>query len=151
MTQYGMDSPVGGLLLTEEDGMLTGLELRGTVTGNTPPTPLLRETVKQLEAYFAGKRQVFALPLKLNGTSFQQEVWTALREIPFGMTTTYGEIANRIGRPRAVRAVGRAIGQNPISIIVPCHRVIGKNGNLTGFAWGLDAKRQLLMLEGHDF
>jgi methylated-DNA-[protein]-cysteine S-methyltransferase len=101
----------------------------------------------QLKEYFAGKRKHFDLPLKLNGTEFQLQVLDELQRIPYGETTSYGDIANRIGRPKAVRAVGAANGRNPIPIIVPCHRVIGSNGSLTGFGGGLGTKQALLRLE----
>lgn len=110
--------------------------------------PLLLETERQLERYFAGDLQEFSLPLDFVGTEFQKHVWSALVTIPFGETRTYGEIALQIGNPKAVRAVGAANGRNPISIIAPCHRVIGGNGTLTGFAGGLRAKSFLLTLEG---
>lgn len=105
------------------------------------------EVREQLEEYFAGRRRSFDLPLAPLGTRFQLEVWDALRAIPYGATTTYAAIARAIGRPRAVRAVGAANGKNPLSIVVPCHRVIGKDGTLTGYAGGLPSKRRLLELE----
>ena len=148
LTEFVMTSPVGNLRLLEEDSVLTRLYFGGTLEDPEPPTELLRRARGQLEAYFAGTRQDFDLPIRFGGTAFQHEVWEALREIPYGKTSTYGQIAARIGRPRAVRAVGHAIGQNPISIIVPCHRVIGKDGTLTGFAGGLPAKARLLEREG---
>jgi methylated-DNA-[protein]-cysteine S-methyltransferase len=110
--------------------------------------PLLLETARQLSEYFAGTRQQFEVALDFAGTAFQQQVWQALLTIPFGQTRSYGEIARQIGRPAAVRAVGAANGKNPISIIAPCHRVIGATGELTGFAGGLHAKETLLALEG---
>jgi len=105
------------------------------------------DVVAQLEAYFAGELFDFDVPLRLDGTTFQRRVWNALREIPFGETASYGEIASRIGQPNASRAVGLANGRNPIAIIVPCHRVIGSNGSLTGYGGGLERKRWLLELE----
>ncbi len=107
----------------------------------------LREAADQLRAYFAGELQTFALPLAPQGTEFQQSVWRALQQIPYGETTTYSTIANRIGRPAAIRAVGAANGANPIPIVIPCHRVIGSNGSMTGFGGGIDVKRKLLALE----
>ena len=108
----------------------------------------LLETAKtQLDEYFQGARKGFELPLSLTGTPFQQLVWNALKAIPYGTTASYGAIANAIGRPRAVRAVGRAIGCNPVPLIIPCHRVIGAGGKLTGFSGGLDRKRWLLQRE----
>jgi methylated-DNA-[protein]-cysteine S-methyltransferase len=109
---------------------------------------VLQETARQLAAYFAGTLQSFDVPLDFAGTPFQQDVWRALLTIPYGQTRSYGEIARQIGRPSAVRAVGAANGKNPISIIAPCHRVIGATGELTGFAGGLHAKETLLALEG---
>lgn len=109
--------------------------------------PLLAATCQQLDEYFAGTRTTFDLPLTPNGTEFQLAAWRALRDIPYGETRSYAEQATTIGRPKAVRAVGSANGRNPISIIVPCHRVIGSNGSLTGFGGGLDAKTYLLALE----
>jgi methylated-DNA-[protein]-cysteine S-methyltransferase len=109
--------------------------------------PILVETERQLEQYFAGKRSVFDLELDFVGTPFQAEVWQTLLTIPYGQTRSYGQIAAQIGRPKAVRAVGAANGRNPISIIAPCHRVVGASGDLTGFAGGLAAKQQLLALE----
>lgn len=110
--------------------------------------PLLLSTAAQLMGYFNGQRQTFDLPLATNwGTPFQRRVWQALTQIPFGKTTSYGQIANAIGNPKAVRAVGAAIGQNPHSIVVPCHRVLGANGALTGFAGGLQRKHYLLQHE----
>ena len=111
--------------------------------------PVLREAAAQLADYFAGQRQQFALPLDLrHGTVFQRAVWQALLSIPFGQITRYAAVAGRVGRPTAVRALGAAVGRNPISIIVPCHRVIGADGSLTGYAGGLDRKTALLRLEG---
>lgn len=114
-----------------------------------PEHPVLRQAAAELDAYFAGQRHRFELPLDLgHGTAFQQAVWQALLAIPSGQTTSYGELARRIGRPRAVRALGAAVGRNPVSIIVPCHRVIGADGSLTGYAGGLARKTTLLQLEG---
>ncbi|HEY3560318.1 MAG TPA: methylated-DNA--[protein]-cysteine S-methyltransferase [Kribbella sp.] len=107
--------------------------------------PLIRLVVEQLEEYFAGSRISFDLPVVLDGDEFQRRVWSVLEEIPYGETTTYGEIAARLGEP--AQAVGKAVGQNPVSIVVPCHRVIGKNGSLTGYAGGLQRKQFLLDLE----
>jgi methylated-DNA-[protein]-cysteine S-methyltransferase len=109
--------------------------------------PVLREAERQLSDYFAGKRETFSLKLDFTGTDFQKKVWNALTTIPYGQTRSYGQIARQIGHPKAVRAVGAANGRNPISIIAPCHRVIGSNGKLTGFAGGLKAKAALLGME----
>lgn len=110
-------------------------------------TPLIREAHQQLEGYLSGARQTFDLPIAPTGTAFQKNVWSALRQIPFGTTQTYADIAKLIGSPNASRAVGTACGRNPILIITPCHRIIGTNGKLTGFAAGLDVKTALLQLE----
>ena len=116
--------------------------------GRGPGHPVLVETERQLEEYFAGRRKAFALTLDVAGTPFQRKVWNALLTIPFGETRSYGEIARQIGSPDAVRAVGAANGRNPVSIVAPCHRVIGATGKLTGFAGGLEVKARLLALEG---
>lgn len=145
-----IDSPVGKLRLVAEDGFLTELGFGGepaVVDGDARDEDVLNETERQLGEYFRGERKKFDLPLRMNGTAYQMETWQALKEIPYGETVAYGEIARRIGRPKASRAVGMANHANPISIIVPCHRVIGKNGRLTGYGGGLDIKQQLLELE----
>ena len=113
-----------------------------------PAHPMLLRTEKELNEYFSHKRKAFTVPLDMRGTYFQKQVWEALLGIPFGETRTYGQLANQLGNPKATRAVGAANGRNPIAIIVPCHRVIGFSGKLTGFAGGLDAKDHLLKLEG---
>ncbi|MFL6057074.1 MAG: methylated-DNA--[protein]-cysteine S-methyltransferase [Actinoallomurus sp.] len=148
-----MDSPVGPLTLVAADGVLTGLYMdrqryrpEEHTFGERDPA-LFGAAIDQLEEYFAGRRTVFDLPLALTGTAFQRRVWAALREIPFGETVSYGELAERIGRPTAARAVGLANGKNPIGIIVPCHRVVGSSGDLTGYGGGLDRKRHLLAFE----
>ena len=142
-------SPVGPLTLVEENEALTGLHFGALppAGAETNPYPLLREAVRQLEEYFAGKRREFDIPLSMRGTSFQKKVWEQLLTIPYGETVTYGEIAARIGNPRAGRAVGMANHHNPIAIIVPCHRVIGADGRLTGYGGGLPIKQSLLELE----
>jgi methylated-DNA-[protein]-cysteine S-methyltransferase len=144
------DTPVGRIRLVEEDGELTALHLNdeGPVTVPDPLSPLLARARAQLEEYFAGARRDFDLPLAPRGTPFQRAVWRALSAIPFGVTRTYGEIAAVVGKPTASRAVGAANGQNPIAIVVPCHRVIGANGTLTGFGGGLPMKKWLLRHEG---
>ncbi|MGN6730097.1 MAG: methylated-DNA--[protein]-cysteine S-methyltransferase [Rhodanobacteraceae bacterium] len=148
-----IESPIGPLLLVADEGGLTyiGLPKRGSAQAAPPdaqhmPTKL-RSARHQFEEYFAGTRQTFELPLRPHGTPFQLEVWGALLAIPYGETTSYAAIAQRIGRPNAVRAVGAANGANPLSIIVPCHRVIGSDGDLTGYGGGLPAKRWLLAHE----
>jgi methylated-DNA-[protein]-cysteine S-methyltransferase len=148
-----LDSPVGRLLLA---GDADGLSLISFPAGSRPREPsaawtpddgVLAEAIAQLRSYFAGQRRDFSLSLRAHGTPFQERVWTALRSIPFGATVSYGEIAHRIGRPSAVRAVGAANGANPLPIVVPCHRVIGADNSLTGFGGGLETKRFLLAHE----
>jgi methylated-DNA-[protein]-cysteine S-methyltransferase len=141
-----IDSAVGPLTLTERDGALTRLAF-GAHGRDGAPTPLLASATEQLESYFAGELTGFDLPLGPTGTPFQLACWWALAEIPYGKTTTYGAQAQRIGKPDAIRAVGAANGQNPLAIVLPCHRVIGANGSLTGFGGGLETKRRLLDLE----
>jgi len=141
-----IDSPVGPLCLTAEDGFLTGVYFGGGVASEAQ-SDILDRAEAQLEEYFRGARREFDLPLRQNGTQFQLAVWNALKEIPYGETVSYGDIARAIGRPKACRAVGSANHNNPISIIVPCHRVVGSTGTLTGYGGGLEAKRWLLELE----
>lgn len=143
-------TPLGKLTFTAQQGALTSLLFAGQAPEgrHAPEDALLKEAVRQLGEYFAGGRTAFDLPMTPRGTPFQLEVWRALRAIPFGETASYGDIARAIGRPRAVRAVGAANGKNPLAIVVPCHRVIGSNGTLTGYAGGLDLKRWLLSHEG---
>jgi len=149
-------SPVGHLkLVASADGLAAILwenddpgRVRRNIVGEDTRHPILLAAERQLAEYFAGRRASFDLPLDFAGTDFQKEVWRALLTIPFGETRTYAQIARQVGRPAAVRAVGAANGKNPLSIVAPCHRVIGSNGELTGFAGGLDAKAYLLRLEG---
>ena len=138
-----MDSPVGHLRLTEEGGFLTRID-RTQEPLCAACTPLLEEAVRQLRAYFDGTLTAFDLPMATHGTAFQERCWAALRGIPYGATVTYGEQARRIGSPKASRAVGGANHHNPISIVIPCHRVVGSNGSLTGYGGGLDMKEWLL-------
>jgi methylated-DNA-[protein]-cysteine S-methyltransferase len=147
------DSPLGPLTLVATGGVLSGLFMGGQrhrpaeETFGDPDDSGFPEAVRQLTAYFAGELKDFDLPLRLSGTPFQERVWTALRGIPYGETVSYGELADRLGQPTAARAVGLANGRNPIGIIVPCHRVVGAGGSLTGYGGGLDRKRWLLALE----
>lgn len=149
-----MPSPLGTLLLTATEAGLAGLEfetgphLPGEAAESARAGQVLGQAQAELEEYFAGGRTRFALPLDLHGTPFQVQVWNALVEIPYGTTVSYGVLARRIGRPAAVRAVGAANGRNPVAIVVPCHRVIGANGDLTGFGGGIERKRWLLQHEG---
>jgi methylated-DNA-[protein]-cysteine S-methyltransferase len=154
-----MTSPVGELKLVASDNGLAAIlwendNPRRNATGSLTADenhPVLCETEQQLNAYFAGTRTAFSIPLDFHGTEFQKQVWSALLTIPFGETRSYSQIAQQIHNPKAVRAVGAANGKNPISIVAPCHRVIGADGTLTGFAGGLAAKARLLALEGHGF
>ncbi|WP_211315187.1 methylated-DNA--[protein]-cysteine S-methyltransferase [Photobacterium lipolyticum] len=151
-TQY--QSPIGLLTIQANDHGLLGVWFQTQTT--QPDTlgkldsehPVLKQAVSEFQEYFAGTRQIFKVPLAATGTEFQQKVWQALTTIPFGTTWSYQDLANVIGNPKAVRAVGLANGKNPISIIVPCHRVIGKNGKLTGYAGGIERKERLLKHEG---
>jgi methylated-DNA-[protein]-cysteine S-methyltransferase len=154
---YGyVSTPLGQVLVVTAGCELAGLYFDGHprtpgVDGCTSgPDATLSMVRSQLDEYFQGVRPHFDLPIRLQGTPFQIEVWSALLDIPFGRTSTYADVAARIGRPRAARAVGAANGQNPISIVVPCHRLVGGDGGLTGYGWGLDRKRRLLELEGAD-
>ena len=144
-----IDSPIGDLLLTSDGSALTRLHMEPFEVAPEwirDPAPLA-EAAAQLKAYFDGDLEDFDLPLAPSGTEFQLRVWSALREIPYGETASYGELAAAVGRPGASRAVGAANGRNPIAVIVPCHRVIGANGTLTGYGGGLERKRILLELE----
>ncbi len=150
-----MKSPVGTLKLVASDRGLAAIlweddspkRVRLNLEGEDRDHPILVETERQLTEYFAGRRQTFTVMLDFNGTGFQKSVWQALLQIPCGQTRNYGDIAKSLGNPKAVRAVGAANGKNPISIIAPCHRVIGSTGRLTGFAGGLEVKARLLAFE----
>ncbi len=150
-----VDSPLGPLGLEGDDTAVTHLHLPNTGAarrGSTPgpaPEPL-RRAAGQLEEYFAGRRREFDLPLRPAGTEFQLSVWWALGSIGYGETISYAELADRVGRPRAFRAVGQANGANPLAIVLPCHRVVASGGGLGGYGGGLDVKCQLLSLEGVD-
>ncbi|MFN0086959.1 MAG: methylated-DNA--[protein]-cysteine S-methyltransferase [Blastocatellia bacterium] len=154
LTYYAiLDSPVGPLLLTSNGESLTGLFTEQHKGGPAPRPDWHRDEGsfaaprRQLAAYFAGELTEFDLPLAPHGTPFQLRVWEELRRIPYGVTMSYGELARTIGNPNASRAVGAANGKNPISIVIPCHRVIGSNSDLTGYAGGIEAKKLLLDLE----
>jgi methylated-DNA-[protein]-cysteine S-methyltransferase len=155
-THVVLDSPVGPLTLVATDGALSGLymekqrhlppeETFGAL--DDPGTDPFATVAAQLTAYFAGELTEFDVPLNLHGTPFQRRVWTALQDIPYGETTSYGELAAELGNPSASRAVGLANGRNPVGVIVPCHRVVGSTGSLTGYGGGLDRKRYLLDFE----
>ncbi len=153
--QARYDSPLGPMIVAATDSGLAGLWFEGqrhlpdhSGWPHAPKHPVLVAAVAQLRDYFAGRRAQFDLPLDLQGgTAFQQSVWQALLAIPAGGTSSYGAISRQVGRPAAVRAVGAAVGRNPVSIVVPCHRVLGRDGSLTGYAGGLERKSALLELE----
>lgn len=140
------NTPVGDITIAERGRRIAGLSFGISCPGEYCRTALLESCEEQLWEYFKGERRRFDMPLDMEGTAFQRQVWQALMQIPYGKTVTYAELAEKIGRPNAARAVGGACGANPIAIIVPCHRVLGKNG-LTGYAYGLDAKKTLLKIE----
>lgn len=147
---WTMQTPIGLLTLAEKDKMLAAVSFFvPTFTEETSQkkTSLLEKAEKQLAEYFAGQRTIFDLPLFVNGTDFQKNTWKELQKIPYGETISYGELARRCGNPKACRAVGMANNKNKIAIIIPCHRVIGSNGKLVGYAGGLDVKTKLLELE----
>lgn len=140
-----IDTPIGPLhAAVDEEGRLIELGFRPTqrATGNAD------HVARELDEYFSGRRHTFTIPLAPNGTEFQLAVWNALRGVPYGDTVSYAELARRIGRPSAVRAVGAANGANPIAVVIPCHRVIGSNGSLTGYGGGIERKQWLLAHEG---
>lgn len=148
-----IDSPIGPLLLTMTAGRLTEIGFDPPETAGQPGPSAQRtaepfgQVIAQLDEYFGGRRRVFDLPLSITGTDFQRRVWQELQAIPYGETISYGQLAERIGNPRAVRAVGLANGRNRLPIVIPCHRVIGADGKLVGFGGGLPIKAQLLDLE----
>ena len=150
---YSFQSPIGFLTICEQDNQLTRLYLdnqdRGILQSRNFEyhSDFLHEVYHQLNEYFAGKRKIFDLPVDSKGTAFQKAVWRELQKIPYGETRSYEDIAGAIGNKKAVRAIGQANGRNPIMIVVPCHRVIRKNGDISGFACGVEAKRYLLNLE----
>jgi len=154
-----VQTPIGEITIYANNKAVTGLymgEYHHWKSANArfqfareKDTPVLLQAQKEINAYFAGKLTTFTVPVDVSGTAFQKAVWGALQEIGYGELWTYADVANRIGKPRACRAAGGAIGSNPVSIIIPCHRVIGSNATLTGFGGGLPAKQRLLEIEGH--
>ncbi|MGD9833950.1 MAG: methylated-DNA--[protein]-cysteine S-methyltransferase [Piscinibacter sp.] len=149
-----VDTPLGRVRIARTARGLAGLWFEGQKhhpgeleAPQRADDPLLREAARQLDQYFAGERRDFELPLDLQGTPFQQAVWQALQRVPAGHTCSYGEVAQALGAPAAVRAVGAAVGRNPASLLVPCHRVLGRDGSLTGYAGGVERKQALLALE----
>lgn len=153
MDFYQVSTPLGGMALASEGDFITHLYLPSSPTPRlaSHPTPLLLEGKRQLLEYLSGQRKVFDLPLNPYGTPFQKRVWQALKAIPWGETRTYRDIAQAVDSPRGFRAVGMANHHNPIPIFIPCHRVVGSDGSLTGYAGGLELKKALLTLEGHAF
>lgn len=152
MAAYFYTGVIGKYGLREENGVLTHLwfgqnQLPETFQDEIKETPLLKQAKDQLDAYFAGKLKEFSLPLAPNGTPFQQKIWQLLQQIPYGETRTYGQLACQAGNPKASRAVGMANNRNPLPVFIPCHRVIGANGTLTGYAGGMDMKQTLLDIE----
>ena len=149
--QYSYETKLGSVTFVEEDGTLLAISTRRTFTATVMETPLIKEAYRQISEYLIGERKSFDLPFKLTGTDFQNRVWKALCEIPYGETRSYKQIAKAIGNPKAVRAVGMANNRNPLLVLVPCHRVIGCNGQLVGYAAGLEKKQFLLDLEKPGF
>lgn len=150
------ESPFGGVIVAGDDRGLSFLDFQRGRNAPKPGEdwtederwPLFRDVRRQVREYFARRRTIFELPLAPRGTPFQRRVWEELTRVPYGTTLTYTELARRAGKPKAIRAAGAANGRNPISIVIPCHRVLGKDGSLTGYGGGLDVKRALLLLEG---
>jgi methylated-DNA-[protein]-cysteine S-methyltransferase len=155
MNSYSiLKSPVGDLLLVSDATHLLGIYFSGEQHApathdwkHNPDHAVLRQTARELDEYFDGTRTTFSVPLRYDGTKFQREIWRQISQIPFGKTISYSELAKRAGAPGAPRAAGTATGQNPLSIIIPCHRVVGRNGELHGYAGGLARKRRLLEVE----
>ena len=149
--QYSYETKLGSVTFVEEDGTLLAISTHRTFTATVMETPFIKEAYRQFYEYLTGERKSFDLPFKLTGTDFQNRVWKALCEIPYGETRSYKQIAEAIGNPKAVRAVGMANNRNPLLVLVPCHRVIGCNGQLVGYAAGLNKKQFLLHLENPCF
>ena len=151
MTYYYYQSPIGCLKLTATEDALTALQFVEKAACEAkltiPSNKIIQQVCKQLDEYFTGRRKMFDLPLSLTGTPFQQKVWKALQQIPYGQTISYAQLAQSVGNPKACRAVGSANGKNPVAIIIPCHRVINTGGKLGGDDYGLEVKKQLLDLE----
>ena len=146
-----LSTPLGNIRISSKEGCLSELRFTNEETDGEILDQVLLSAKEQLEEYFAGKRKNFDMPIGLGGTDFQRKVWMEVAKIPFGQTTTYMKLSHKLGNPAAIRAVGAAIGANPILVILPCHRILGSDGSLTGYAGGLDRKKALLELEGHAF
>ena len=149
--KWTYQTKIGTVTIGENVNSITYLKTHDTCVGEFRETDLIRKAYLQLTEYLDGERRNFDLPLEPKGTEFQRQVWKVLCEIPYGETVTYTELAEMIGNPKAIRAAGAANGKNPIYMIIPCHRVIGRDGSLTGYAGGLDIKEKLLKLEGAEF
>lgn len=147
MSRGTVETPVGTLTIVAGDGGLAAVLFGGEPGAAEEPDPVIAATARQLEEYFGGERRAFDLPLELSGTPFQRRAWLALADVPYGTTRSYGEQARRLGAPGAARAVGAANGRNPLPIVLPCHRLVGADGTLTGYGGGLEIKRTLLDLE----
>ena len=145
--QYSYETKLGSVTIIEEDGALLAISTHRFWEGSEQETPLIKEAYHQLNEYLQGNRKTFDLPLRMKGTDFQVIVWKALCDIPYGETRSYKQIAEAIGNPKSVRAVGMANNKNPLLVVVPCHRVIGANGKLVGYAAGIEKKEFLLKLE----
>ena len=145
--RYSYETVLGSVTLVEEDGALLAISTHHVYEGICQETTLIKEAHQQLSEYLKGERKSFDLPLRMKGTDFQQRVWNALLDIPYGETRSYKQIAEAIGKPKAVRAVGMANNRNPLLIVVPCHRVIGADGKLVGYGAGIEKKEFLLRLE----
>ena len=146
--RFTYETVLGDVTLVEEDGALLAISLKSIQEGTELETTIIKEAHRQITEYLKGERKVFDLPIRLRGTDFQQQVWTALLDIPYGETRSYKQIAEAIGNPKGMRAVGMANNRNPLLIVVPCHRVIGANGSMVGYGEGVEMKEFLLRLEG---
>lgn len=146
-TGFSYDTPIGTIWILEKDNAITNVALKKPANFKEEETALIKKAAEQLNEYFKGERKDFELPLNTSGTDFQKKAWSALLEIPYGETRSYKQQAEMLGNPKACRAVGMGNNRNPIMVIIPCHRVLGANGSLTGYAGGLDVKRFLLDLE----
>lgn len=149
MFQYSYDTIIGKIFIAEKNGFIAQVSFK-EISAEKKETALIKKTYLELAEYFNGKRQIFNVPLSPEGTPFQKKVWEELKKIPYGQTATYKEIAKGIDNEKACRAVGMANNKNPIAVIIPCHRVIGSNGSLTGYAGGLTVKNKLLQIE-HEY
>ena len=145
--RFTYETVLGDVTLVEEDGALLAISLKSIQEGTELETTIIKEAHRQITEYLKGERKVFDLPIRLRGTDFQQQVWTALLDIPYGETRSYKQIAEAIGNPKGMRAVGMANNRNPLLIVVPCHRVIGANGSMVGYGEGVEMKEFLLRLE----